>query len=49
MAEPGIPVSSRRALLACAGAACAAALAGPAPSPLARVSIKVQGISIVPA
>ena len=28
MAEPRLPVSSRRALLACAGAACAAALAG---------------------
>ena len=28
MAEPSIPASSRRALLACAGAACAAALAG---------------------
>jgi Rieske Fe-S protein len=28
MAEPGVPVSSRRTLLACAGAACAAALAG---------------------
>jgi Rieske Fe-S protein len=28
MAEPRVPVSSRRTLLACAGAACAAALAG---------------------
>jgi Rieske Fe-S protein len=28
MAEPGTPVSSRRTLLACAGAACAAVLAG---------------------
>jgi Rieske Fe-S protein len=28
MAEPSVPASSRRALLACAGAACAAALAG---------------------
>jgi Rieske Fe-S protein len=28
MAEPGIPVPSRRTLLACTGAACAAALAG---------------------
>src|SRR5262245_19623055 len=28
MAEPSFPASSRRALLACAGAACAAALAG---------------------
>jgi Rieske Fe-S protein len=28
MAEPSIPASSRRALLACAGAACAAVLAG---------------------
>jgi Rieske Fe-S protein len=28
MAEPGLPVSSRRTLLACAGAACAAVLAG---------------------
>ena len=28
MTEPGVPVSSRRTLLACAGAACAAALAG---------------------
>ena len=28
MAEPGVPVSSRRTLLACAGAVCAAALAG---------------------
>jgi Rieske Fe-S protein len=28
MAEPGIPVSDRRTLLACAGAACAAVLAG---------------------
>ena len=28
MAEPTVPASNRRALLACAGAACAAALAG---------------------
>ena len=28
MTKPGVPVSSRRALLACTGAACAAALAG---------------------
>jgi Rieske Fe-S protein len=28
MAEPSVPTSNRRALLACAGAACAAALAG---------------------
>jgi Rieske Fe-S protein len=28
MAEPSVPASSRRTLLACAGAACAAALAG---------------------
>jgi nitrite reductase/ring-hydroxylating ferredoxin subunit len=28
MAEPGVPASSRRTLLACAGALCAAALAG---------------------
>ncbi len=28
MTEPGVPAASRRALLACAGAACAAALAG---------------------
>ena len=28
MAEPGVPASSRRTLLACAGAACAAVLAG---------------------
>jgi len=28
MADPSVPASSRRALLACAGAACAAALAG---------------------
>ena len=28
MPEPSVPASSRRALLACAGAACAAALAG---------------------
>jgi Rieske Fe-S protein len=28
MAEPGVPASSRRTLLACASAACAAALAG---------------------
>ena len=28
MAEPSVPASNRRALLACAGAACAAALAG---------------------
>ena len=28
MAEPSVPASSRRSLLACAGAACAAALAG---------------------
>ena len=28
MAEPGIPVPSRRTLLACTGAACAAVLAG---------------------
>lgn len=28
MTEPGVPATSRRALLGCAGAACAAALAG---------------------
>ena len=28
MAEPAVPAASRRTLLACAGAACAAALAG---------------------
>ena len=28
MAEPRVPVSSRRTLLACTGAACAAVLAG---------------------
>ncbi len=28
MTEPGVPAASRRAMLACAGAACAAALAG---------------------
>ena len=28
MAEPSVPASSRRTLLACAGAACAAVLAG---------------------